>query len=107
MEKPTRRKTSQLISLETGEVIIEEKNNVMQITPIQAQLLTEINLIGEYIDELPIGLREVVMRRHCIRPYEYDINTFKGIGEAMGHSAYIIKSMYKQALGMLKHMILK
>jgi len=107
MNETTKRKISQLISLDTGEVIIECKNDMMVVTPVHAQLINELDILPEYIDELPIGLREVVMRRHCIKPYECDINTYDAIGKEMGHSVYIIRSMYKRALGMLKYMILK
>jgi len=102
-----KRKTYPLISLDTGEIIIECKNDVMTVTPVQAIMIKELDIMKDYIDELPMVLREVIMRRHCIKPYVYDINSYKEIGKQMGMSAYIVKNMYKRALLLLKNMILK
>jgi len=96
-----------LISLETGEIIIEDTRDGMTVTPVQAEIIQRLDILVDCIDELPLVEREVLMRKHCIGAYTYGINTFKEIAKEMNSTVYHIKKAYERATMMLKHLILK
>lgn len=107
MKEKTPRRTFPLISLETGEIIIEEKRDGMTITPVQAELVIKLDLLTEYADELPLFEREVLMRKHCMGAYVYDNCTYKDIAQAMNSTEYHVKKAYSRAIVMLRNQILQ
>jgi len=107
MSEKTERRIFPLISLETGEIIIEDKRDGMTVTSLQAQLLSQLDLIAEYADELPMIEREVLMRKHCIGAYIYGINTFSEIAKEMNLSKYLVKKAYIRAIRIIKDMLFK